>query len=60
MVSISAETDFPEVLSGFLEVPFFEEKATQHQGWADASLFFHGLKARLPAFKPKLIVVVIL
>jgi hypothetical protein len=35
--------------------PFFGEKATQHQGRANFSLFFHGLKARLPAFKPKLI-----
>jgi hypothetical protein len=34
-------------------LPFFEKKATQHQGKADASLFFHGLKARLPAFKPQ-------
>jgi hypothetical protein len=40
--------------------PFFGEKATQHQGHADLSLLFHGLKAKLPAFKPKLIVVVIL
>jgi hypothetical protein len=41
-------------------LPFFEEKATQHQGHANLPLLFHGLKAKLPAFKPKLIVVVIL
>jgi hypothetical protein len=31
------------------------KKATQHQGRANLLLFFHGSKAKLPAFKPKLI-----